>query len=90
MRHQVVGAAVALAIVLLLILGLGSGDVTTAVAARLPPVEGRGGLAGRRGSVVVQSSERMTASAAAESSAQPSGCTNGSGPGGYCHPPSRH
>ncbi|PUZ68712.1 hypothetical protein GQ55_2G051100 [Panicum hallii var. hallii] len=75
------------AAVAILLLVLGSGAATSAAAGRLPPVESRGGSTGRQGSVV--QSERTT-SAVAESSAQPSGCTNGSGPGGYCHPPSRH
>ncbi|CAD6220841.1 unnamed protein product [Miscanthus lutarioriparius] len=78
MRQLVAGVAI-------LLLFLGSGVVTASVAARSAPVASKGGS----GSAVAQS-ETMAAAAAADSSAQPSGCTNGSGPGGYCHPPSEH
>jgi len=72
------------AAVAILLIFLGSGAVTTSVVAWSAPVASKGGS----GSAVAQ--YETTAPATADSSARPSGCTNGSGPGGYCHPPSEH
>lgn len=84
MRQLIAAAAI-------LLLVLGSGAVAAARSS-VPVASDEGG--GGSSSAVAQSATKKaaaaTATATADSSAQPSGCTNGSGPGGYCHPPSEH
>jgi hypothetical protein len=85
MRQLIAAAAI-------LLLVLGSGAVAAARSSSVPVASDEGG--GGSSSAVAQSETKKaaaaTATATADSSAQPSGCTNGSGPGGYCHPPSEH